>query len=41
VERLFRDAQVISRARFVGAARYESAAPVMLGLETDLPLIDF
>ncbi|HEX6766537.1 MAG TPA: acyl-CoA dehydrogenase family protein, partial [Polyangiaceae bacterium] len=41
MERLFRDAQVIRQHGFVAASRYESAAQVLLGLETDLPLIHF
>jgi hypothetical protein len=39
VERLFRDAQVVRQHGFVAASRYESAAQVLLGLESDLPLI--
>jgi alkylation response protein AidB-like acyl-CoA dehydrogenase len=41
IERLFRDAQVVRQHGFVAASRYESAAQVLLGLESDLPLIHF
>jgi alkylation response protein AidB-like acyl-CoA dehydrogenase len=41
LERLFRDSQVIRQHGFVAAGRYESAAQVLLGLESDLPLIHF
>jgi alkylation response protein AidB-like acyl-CoA dehydrogenase len=41
MERLFRDAQVVRQHGFVSASRYESAAQVFLGLESDLPLIHF
>lgn len=41
LERLFRDAQVVRQHGFVAASRYESAAQVLLGLESDLPVIHF
>jgi alkylation response protein AidB-like acyl-CoA dehydrogenase len=41
IERYFRDAQVIRQHGFVAASRYESAAQVLLGLDSDLPLIHF
>jgi alkylation response protein AidB-like acyl-CoA dehydrogenase len=41
LERLFRDAAVIRQHGFSSAARYETCAQVMLGLEPDLPLVHF
>jgi alkylation response protein AidB-like acyl-CoA dehydrogenase len=41
LERLFRDAQVIRQHGFVNAARYETVAQALLGLEPDLPFVHF
>lgn len=40
-QKYFRDIHVITQHAFVGAARFESAGQVLLGLESDWPFFNF